>query len=363
MSERYKLEIKNVSKTFGDFQAVKSVSLDIAEGECWVFLGPSGCGKTTTLRMVAGFLAPDEGEIHIDGQCVAAGGHFIPPDKRGIAMVFQSYAVWPHKTVYDNVAYGLNLRGVSKDEERRRVHDALALVQLDGLADRYPGMLSGGQQQRVSLARAIVIEPKLLLLDEPLSNLDARLREQMRFDLKELQRTLGLTTVYVTHDQSEAMVLADQIVVMENGMIDQIGTPAEIYGRPRTRFVADFVGQSNLIAGAVVDVSDGKFTIDLDGAGRFQVPTDIAVDHRPKPGEAGFLCIRPEDMSLGRGGEATGFHGQISSRTYLGASVDYQVRVGASDDLRVSLHASNDFNTEEAVTVAFDPGKCSWLVG
>ena len=366
MAKPNKLEVRNVDKFFDDFQAVASISLTVPEGECWVLLGPSGCGKTTTLRMIAGFLHPDGGDILVDGNLMAGGSTFVPPHLRGIGMVFQSYAVWPHKTVYENVVYGLKIRKLPRAEQEKRVKDALHLVHLDGLAERYPSMLSGGQQQRVSLARALVIEPTILLLDEPLSNLDAKLREQMRFDLKNLQRQLGLTSVYVTHDQAEAMVIADCIVIMDQARVVQIGTPEEVYGRPRTEFVASFMGQSNLLPGEVVSVGDdpGDFVVRLEGIGDFRVPRD-AVHESPVPGQKGVLCIRPEDIRLSRcpSGEADeGWLGSVKERTYLGADVDYRVRVGAVDDLRVSLHPTNSFQPDDQVAVSVNPENCSWLV-
>lgn len=363
MTKPPKLELEAVEKSFGEFQAVKSASFAIGEGECWVLLGPSGCGKTTTLRMIAGFMPPDKGSIRIDGKTVAGPGVFVPPHKRGIAMVFQSYAVWPHKTVFENVAYGLNLRRIGAEEKRRRVQDALDLVHLGHLGDRYPAMLSGGQQQRVSLARAIVVNPTLLLLDEPLSNLDARLREQMRFDLKELQDKLKLTTIYVTHDQSEAMVLADRIVVMEQGQIVQVDGPERIYGRPKTRFVADFVGQSNILEGEVSTVHpNGGFVVSLTGIGDFLAPGDAAHD-RPQPGERGYLCVRPEDLRLKSGDPATlngSWRGKVLDRVYLGASVDYRVQVGPSE-LRVNRHRSEPYRKGDNVGVEADADACTWL--
>jgi ABC-type Fe3+/spermidine/putrescine transport system ATPase subunit len=363
----YKLELQNACKAFDSFLAVDSVSLAIPEGESWVLLGPSGCGKTTTLRMIAGFMIPDSGEIHIDGNLVAGGGTFVPPHKRGIGMVFQSYAVWPHKTVYENIVYGLKIQKVSAAERDRRVLNAIELVQLDGLADRYPAMLSGGQQQRVSLARAIVIEPTLLLLDEPLSNLDAKLREQMRFDLKRLQEQLGLTTVYVTHDQAEAMVIADHIVVMEKGRIVQVGSAEEIYGRPKSNFVASFMGHSNLLPGEVLSVDDdiGAFVIHLQGVGEVRAPRSVAHEN-PIPGQRGFLCMRPENIHLKSPSDQNvveGWDGVVTMRTYLGAEVDYRVKVGDFDDLRVTMHPSQNFRSDDRVIVSINPGDCSWLVG
>ncbi|MFZ1551370.1 MAG: ABC transporter ATP-binding protein, partial [Anaerolineae bacterium] len=247
------LVLENLVKTFtsrggvGEVNAVDGVSLSIAQGDLVTLLGPSGCGKTTTLRLIAGFEFPNSGQILLDGAPI----NDLPPHQRGMSMVFQSYAIFPHLNVFENIAYGLDVQKRPRDEIKRRVARVLELVELTGLENRAPNQLSGGQQQRVALARALVMEPKVLLMDEPLSNLDAKLREQMRTEIRRIQKRLGITSVYVTHDQVEAMTLSDQIVVMNQGQIVQIGTPDEIYRRPRTRFVADVIGQANFIEGAV----------------------------------------------------------------------------------------------------------------
>ena len=252
------VSIRNLVKRYGATTAVGGISLEVAEGEFVVLLGPSGCGKTTTLRSIAGLEDVSEGEIRIGGELVSARDFSLPAEQREIGMVFQSYAIWPHMTVHDNVAFGLSVRHFPRTETDSRVRKALEMVGLGGLGDRGASQLSGGQQQRVALARAIVFEPRILLFDEPLSNLDAKLRERMRFELRQLQRRLGITAVYVTHDQQEAMVIADRIVLMNGGRIEQIGTPAEIYNRPATRFGAEFIGLANLHAGTVV--STGRRT-------------------------------------------------------------------------------------------------------
>src|SRR5216683_6188950 len=243
------VEVRGLSKAYGSTVVVDRVDLSIQHGQLLCLLGPSGCGKTTTLRLLAGFVEPDGGEVLVGGRQLSAAGRVVPPEQRNMSMIFQSYAVWPHMTVFDNVAYGLKLRRIARTEMAERVHSMLSLVQLDGLAARYPGELSGGQQQRVALARALVVEPETLLLDEPLSNLDASLREQMRFEIRRIHDETGITMVYVTHDQTEAMVIADRVVVMNVGRIEQIGTPTEIYEAPRSRFVASFIGQTNCLPG------------------------------------------------------------------------------------------------------------------
>jgi len=248
------VKLVNVVKTYKKVTAVAGISLSINKGELVTFLGPSGCGKTTTLRLIAGLEVPDSGEIYINNILVSAPekGVFVPPHKRGIGMVFQNYAVWPHMTVFENIAYGLKLQKLPKEEIARRVKEALDLVGLSGLGDRYPTQLSGGQQQRVALARALVTRPQLLLLDEPLSNLDAKLRERMRFEIRSLVKNLGLTAVYVTHDQEEAMAMSSRIVLMRDGRIVQIATPQELYHCPNSAFAADFVGDTNILEAEIV---------------------------------------------------------------------------------------------------------------
>ena len=282
------ITFENVTKRFGKMVAVDNVSLSIQEGEFFSLLGPSGCGKTTLLRMLAGFETPTEGRILIDGKDVS----LVPPNKRPVNMVFQSYAVFPHMTVADNVAYGLMVDRVGKAERDRRVEEALDLVQLHGLAQRKPDQLSGGQRQRVALARALVKRPRVLLLDEPLSALDAKLRDQMRGEVRELQQRLGITTLFVTHDQAEALSMSDRVAVMGEGRIAQEGTPAEIYQRPQTRYVADFVGKVNLVDATVVEWTSSD-TVALAALGqRIAAPCPGGV----AAGEQVLLSIRPEEV-------------------------------------------------------------------
>jgi iron(III) transport system ATP-binding protein len=288
------IRISNVSRTFGVIRAVDGVTLTIEAGELFFLLGPSGCGKTTLLRMLAGFVEPDEGEIHFDEQRM----NKVAPRLRNTAMVFQSYALWPHRTVARNVSYGLEVRGLSRPEITHKVQDALKLVRLEGLSERRPAQLSGGQQQRVALARALVIQPRVLLLDEPLSNLDARLRVEMREEIRRIHHETKLTMVYVTHDQKEALSLAERIAIMHHGRLVQLGTPLDIYTRPVNRFVADFIGDSNFVPGVVKEVQ---------GDGRCLVETPLGVlaaafSQTSVPAQKQVVCsIRPEALSLEAG--------------------------------------------------------------
>ena len=241
-----KLVLSGVGRRFGEFQAVQDFSLELAEGEFVSLLGPSGCGKTTTLRMIAGFIDPSEGEIAVDGRLLSSPAGSVPPERRGMSMIFQSYAIWPNMTVAENVGFGLTLRKMARAEMETRINRFLDVVQMRHLKDRYPAELSGGQQQRVALARAMVVQPQVLLLDEPLSNLDANLREEMRFEIRRLHDEFRITTVYVTHDQSEAMVTSDRIVVMSQGRVEQVADPFALYTRPETRFVAGFIGSPSM---------------------------------------------------------------------------------------------------------------------
>ena len=303
-------------KTGKEFYAVHDVTLDIAPGSFVTLLGPSGCGKTTTLRMIAGFESPDEGEIYLGGEPINA----LTPNKRDTAMVFQSYALFPHYNVYDNVAYGLKLRGVPKDEIKRRVTDILALVELSGMEQRMTNQLSGGQQQRVALAHALVVEPGVLLFDEPLSNLDAKLRVQMRTEIRRIQQTLGITAIYVTHDQSEAMSISDQIILMKSGVIAQMGSPTEIYYRPNSEFVADFIGECNFLHGTSLGTQQGETRVQLP-VGTVSVATETAYD-------AGIPCeivVRPEAIIIGDEGMLPC---KVELSCFMGSYQNYHVRVG-----------------------------------
>ena len=282
------VRLATVRKTFGSVVAVDNVDLEIRRGTIFSLLGPSGCGKTTTLRLIAGFERPDAGEVYIRGECVTS----IPPYRRNFSMVFQSYALFPHLNVAENVAFGLRMRGIARVDRRHAVGDALELVKLDTLADRYPRQLSGGQQQRVALARAIVVKPAVLLLDEPLGALDKMLREEMQIELRGLQQRLGITAVFVTHDQEEALTLSDRVAVMRNGVIEQTGAPREIYDRPRTEFVAGFLGASNFLGGTVV-TREGDTAIVETPAGRAAVLADSPVGQKVR------IAIRPERLRMG----------------------------------------------------------------
>ena len=313
---RYIVSVAGVSKRFAsNVIAVDDVSVDIREGEFFALLGPSGCGKTTLLRMIAGFELPTTGRLLIDGNDMAD----VPPNRRPVNMVFQSYAVFPHMTVARNVAYGLKVSGVPKAETASRVEEALALVQLTGLESRMPAQLSGGQRQRVALARALVKKPRVLLLDEPLSALDAKLREAMRLELVRLQHSVGITFIIVTHDQSEALSMADRVAVMDKGRVLQVASPSELYEYPNCRFVADFIGQMNLFQADVVEHGDGKLIVDVSGLEKSPLRVELEADSAPS-GEVG-VAIRPEKVSLDPSEPAQGrvrFAGVVTEVAYYG---------------------------------------------
>jgi iron(III) transport system ATP-binding protein len=328
--------LRGVTKRFGDAVALDDVSLEIAQGRLCCLLGPSGCGKTTALRLVAGFTEPTAGEIVLGDRVVSSPRRTLPPERRNVSMVFQSYALWPHMTVAENVAYGLTLRKVPRDTVRRKVDDMLATTKLANLADRYPAELSGGQQQRVALARALIVEPETLLLDEPLSNLDANLREEMRFEVRRLHDEYRYTTIYVTHDQSEAMTTADLIAVMNHGRIEQLGTPEEIYDRPRSAFVARFIGSSNVVTGKVVD--DRRISVAgvvLRGSGGSFAP-----------GGSGAMSIRQHDIVLGQGAppgaEENVLSATVTRNVFLGGNRDYVIEAAEGTQLRVLAPASQN---------------------
>ena len=327
-----RIEVQNLTKRFGAMAAVSDVVLTIQEGELFTLLGPSGCGKTTLLRLIAGFNVPDEGGIIFDGQRV----NDMPPHERGIGMVFQNYALWPHMTVFENVAYGLKLRQISRTEIAARVEAVLGKVKLGGLGDRYPGQLSGGQQQRVALARALVLNPKILLLDEPLSNLDAKIRVQVRQEIRKLQKELGITTIYVTHDQEEALTLSDRIAVFNHGKVCQVGTPKDLYERPANRFVADFIGINSLIGGTVEAIELGER--------RLRVKTALGAlsalfDERFKVGDRCVLCIRPENAIVDGAAapDRNLVNGRITFAAYLGNTLRYDVEIGPGPVFKVDI--------------------------
>ena len=303
-------------KTGNDFYAVRDVSLDIRPGSFVTLLGPCGCGKTTTLRMIAGCESPDEGEIYLGDEPINA----LTPNKRDTAMVFQSYALFPHYNVYDNVAYGLRLRKLSKEEIDRRVHGILSLVEMEGMESRMTNQLSGGQQQRIALARALVVEPGVLLFDEPLSNLDAKLRESMRTEIRRIQQTLGITAIYVTHDQSEAMSISDTIIIMNKGEIAQMGDPMQIYYHPDSEFVADFIGEANFLNATVIDMENGLCCVSIGGHEAL-VETARAM----APGQACEVVLRPEAIQIGAAGLLPC---KVELSCFMGSYQNYHVRVG-----------------------------------
>jgi ABC-type Fe3+/spermidine/putrescine transport system ATPase subunit len=327
------VELNGVTKTFGDVQALKEATLCVRRGELMTLLGPSGCGKSTLLNLIAGFLAADRGELKIDGRRV----NDIPPYKREIGMMFQSYALFPHMSAADNIGYGLRMRGLAKPQVERRVAQALALVRLSGVEDRRPHQLSGGQQQRVALARALVISPKVLLLDEPLSALDRSLRASMQIEIKEIQRQLGVTTIFVTHDQGEALSLSDRIAVMFDGQIRQIGSPAEIYRAPSDRLVASFVGDVNVLCARLDAVHDKTATMSLGDA-------SITVAREPlagsKPGDFADLFVRPEQLRFARPGDAIAARGTVATHVYQGGHVDLYVHSAAASGGRLLVRSS-----------------------
>lgn len=350
------IQIERVTKRFGAVIAVHDLSLEIRDREFVTLLGPSGCGKTTLLRLIAGFTAPDAGVIRAGGVTLSTATSVVPPERRGMGMVFQNYAVWPHRTVYDNVAFGLAVRKVARRDILERVARVLELVNLAGLERRYPSELSGGQQQRVALARSLVVEPGILLLDEPLSNLDAKLRERMRWELKELQRRTGITFVYVTHDQSEAMALSDRIAVMHQGMIMQYGAPREVYTRPANRTVADFMGLVNLVAGRVVRSAGDDSLVAIGG----DHPVSLALPAGLAEGQTVQVAIRPESLrvtALAPGAMTEGagaVPGKVADVTFLGNVLDCHVTLDDGSRIRVQLDPTQTLEVGQRVGMRFD---------
>jgi ABC-type Fe3+/spermidine/putrescine transport system ATPase subunit len=356
------LRIAGVSKLFGATPAVDGVSLEIRRGELFTLLGPSGCGKTTTLRLVAGLEQPDAGEISLRGRVVASAAQrrFVPPHKRNLGMVFQSYAIWPHMSVFENVAYPLRLRGARRAVVDDKVSRVLDLVGLGGLQERSATLLSGGQMQRLALCRALVYEPDLLLLDEPFSNLDAKLREQMRIELKLLQRRLGVTVLFVTHDQVEALSLSDRIAVMQHGRVEQVGPPRDLYERPGTPFVRDFLGQTVILRGRIAGGEPGRVSVKLDGVfgGRL-------VAGRPSPaaglaaGVEAHVAIRPEDIAVttadGAQADDHALPGVIEALLFVGDRYEARVSLGGEQRFLLLLPRAPEWREGQAVLLSFAP--------
>jgi iron(III) transport system ATP-binding protein len=359
------ITIKGLSKRFGAgdaaLAAVAGLDLDIKDNQFVTLLGPSGCGKTTTLRLIAGYITPDSGTIAVAGRLLSSPQAVVPPEARGMGMVFQNYAVWPHKTVFENVVFGLKLRKLAAAAARQKVADMLALVNLGGLERRYPGELSGGQQQRVALARSLVVEPDILLLDEPLSNLDAKLRERMRVELKQIQRRTGITFVYVTHDQAEALALSDQVAVISGGRLQQFGTPLEVYARPANRMVADFMGLVNLVPGRIREMKGGVAQVELAP----DLVVAIARAEGLAVGERVDVAIRPENVALAPPPEPAAQAlpkatlAKVTSHVFLGNLNEYEVALSSGLPLRVQTHPLQQFKVGEPVAIAIDATQCS----
>ncbi len=348
------VELRGLTKRFGSLVVVDDVSLKIDHGQLVCLLGPSGCGKTTTLRLIAGFLEPTDGEIHVGERVVSSKAKTLPPEDRKMSMIFQSYALWPHMTVAENIVYGLRLRKIDRATIAKKLTAILATTKLEPLAQRYPGELSGGQQQRVALARALIVEPETLLLDEPLSNLDANLREEMRFEIRRLHDEYRYTTVYVTHDQSEAMTTADLIAVMNAGKIDQLGTPEEIYSHPQSEFVARFIGASNIIRGVARDAAHIEF-----GGAILQV-----VGAKLTAGQDAAVAIRQHDIYLSLHAPQSpqnALQARVKRQVFLGANRDYLVETSDGTQLRVVAAPDNQVAQGTLVWLYLPPQCCRAL--
>jgi len=353
------VSLRGLTKKFADAAAVDELHLEIGDGEFVSLLGPSGCGKTTTLRLLAGFLQPDSGEIRVSGDVVSSPSLLVPPERRNMSMIFQSYAVWPHMTVAQNVAYGLKFKKLTKLEIENKVAQLLGVVHLAEFKDRYSAELSGGQQQRVALARALVVEPQILLMDEPLSNLDANLREEMRFEIRRLHEEFKITTVYVTHDQAEAMATSDRIAVLNRGRLVQVGRPAEIFDRPKTRFVAEFVGKANILSGRLD--GDGQSILSDGVKIRLSDGGDLL------PSSEASVCLRPHNIKLVAGQDAARqltdqgynlFSGIVRRSIYFGDAVDYTVELASQRVLRVIAPPSQRFEPGQSICAAAHPEHC-----
>jgi iron(III) transport system ATP-binding protein len=348
------VDLRNLTKRFGSLAVVDDVSLRIDHGQLVCLLGPSGCGKTTTLRLIAGFLEPTDGEIHVGDRLASSKNRTLPPEQRKMSMIFQSYALWPHMTVTENIVYGLRLRKMDRDTIAKKLAAILATTKLEALAQRYPGELSGGQQQRVALARALIVEPETLLLDEPLSNLDANLREEMRFEIRRLHDEYRYTTVYVTHDQSEAMTTADLIAVMNAGKIDQLGSPEDIYARPESEFVARFIGASNVIKGTARDSNH----VDFAGATLKVVGAPLTAN------QSAVVAIRQHDIGLSTQPPVSAENAVkavVTRQVYLGVARDYMVEAADGTALRVTTPTETNIAKGSDVWLTLPPDRCRAL--
>ena len=343
------VRIADVDKSFDGERVVKKLNLDVERGEFLTMLGPSGCGKTTTLRMIAGFEVPTSGQIFLEGEDVDDK----KPNERNVNTVFQNYALFPHMNVFDNIAFGLVEKKVKKDEIRRRVEEMIRLVQLDGMEKRMPSQMSGGQKQRVAIARALVNRPKVLLLDEPLGALDLKLRKQMQGELKALQRRLGITFIYVTHDQEEALTMSDRIAVMNRGRLEQVGTPEEVYNHPETKFVADFIGESNIIEGYVEDMTEDSIEVTME-SGKAVIPE---TGYRME--EMVYLCIRPENLKIStEPKEGFRFRGQVREHIFIGSTNKTMIEMPNGQMLKSVTPAEGELGPVGApVNVYWNPGK------
>lgn len=353
-----RVELKGLTKSFGPVKAVQAADIAFEDASFTTLLGPSGCGKTTILRMIAGLEQPTGGDILVGADRV----NDVPIHKRNLGIVFQNYALFPHRTIGENIAFGLKYRKVPKSDMAAKVRNALDVVRLPGVEDRYPSQLSGGQQQRIALARAIVIEPDVLLLDEPLSALDANLRESMRVELKAIQHRIGVTSVFVTHDQSEALAMSDRIVVMSAGKVAQIGTPEEVYNRPANEFVADFLGASNIIEGRLQGRADGAVVLQVDAFGAVPVREDRAASVGSGP--AAKLMIRAEKLLLTAGPASEGriaVKGVVEAVDYQGQLARYFVRVGERTYQAMNMIEGRPFAAGDEVTLSFSPADCAAL--
>ncbi len=343
------IRLTDVDKSFDDERVVKKLNLDVEEGEFLTMLGPSGCGKTTTLRMIAGFEVPTSGQIFLEGEDVDDK----KPNERNVNTVFQNYALFPHMNVFDNIAFGLVEKKVKKDEIRSRVEEMIKLVQLDGMEKRMPAQMSGGQKQRVAIARALVNRPKVLLLDEPLGALDLKLRKQMQGELKALQRRLGITFIYVTHDQEEALTMSDRIAVMNRGRLEQVGTPEEVYNHPETKFVADFIGESNIIEGYIENMTDDSIEVTMESGKAIIRETGYRME------EMVYLCIRPENLKIStEAKEGFRFRGQVKEHIFIGSTNKTMIEMPNGQMLKSVTPAEDELiPVGTAVNVFWNPGK------